>query len=884
MAYKKIGDYGIIGNLVTTALVGNDGAVDWMCLPFMDSPSVFAAILDDERGGRFLIQPAETWDSVQDYLPDTNVLRTRFRTREGVADLIDFMPIGAMPGTEGRHRLLRRVELREGRMPLRIECSPRPEYGAVVPACWRDGQLLRFGDDGEGLWLYCDRPLTWSGEATALELTAGESLWLVFGGGEPPVDTSAAAFERSLEETCGYWRDWVAQGRLGKYPADGFWQRRLDRSALVLKLLQFEESGAMAAAATMSLPAILYANRNWDYRYSWVRDTSMTLYALAEMGHLEEMGNYLKWIDAICGAGAAAELSVVYRLREPTPPDGETLHPQLRGYKGSAPVRSGQYVVVQHQHDCYGDILDTAFAASHFIGKVDMASWRVLRPLVDHVCTLWREPDNGLWEMRRPPAHYTHSKVMCWVALDRGIKIAEHYGFPAPLERWRTEREAVRADVLAHGYNAERGCFTQHYETDQVDAALLLLPLVNFLPVEDPRMAGTIAVIEQELFDRGLLLRYRLDDGLPGQESGFLICLFWYLNCLILQGRLDEVEEHLRGIGHYANPLGLFGEQYDPEYREIRGNYPQAYSHIGYAMTVLNYLDARRPRRLPRPMPWGERWRLLLRPRLLNLPPREPYPQAAPPQQGHPAQRLKREMNILRGLFYDGHKQRVDYGAIGESDYYRVFRATAASLADFDVAELQSDAERIAFWINLYNAIVVHGVVELGVMVSVRELPLFFGRVAYRVGGRVYTADDIEHGILRGNARPPNRPWRRFGRRDPRLAYAVREVDPRIHFALVCASRTCPPIEVYTADELDHQLATSAEVFVNGTSHIDRAVRRLELSEIFNWYRPDFHRSDAELVRYVADLLYDEEAAQWLRGQAPSLRLAYRRYDWRLNR
>ena len=881
MAYKQIGDYGIIGDLATVALVGKDGAIDWLCLPYLDSPSTFAALLDDHRGGRFAITPLPPWDSVQEYLSQTNVLRTRFRSSDGEAELIDFMPIGSSR-PDYHCRLLRRLQCRKGRLTFRIECTPRPDYATKQPR-WSDIGDGLFGveTDSEHFWFYSSRKLGWHKEQGELEMTKDEVVWLVFAYGEATTAPQVTELEEELQSCCTYWRQWIERGRLGKYPTSGFWQEQLDRSALTLKLLQFVQTGAIAAAPTMSLPAILFGNRNWDYRFSWVRDASMTLFALAELGHIDEVSSFLDWVKAITMASKESELGVLYNLREPRPPHGEVELPQLEGYKGSAPVRCGQFVVIQHQHDVYGDLLATLFVASNFVGKIDIDHWRLIPPLVERVCAIWRDPDNGIWEMRRPPAHHTHSKVMCWVALDRAIRIAEHYGFPARLDRWRAERAAIHADVLAHGYSARHNSFVQRYGSEALDSALLLIPLLDFLPIDDPRVSGTIAAIEKELMSDGVLLRYRMDDGLPGQESGFLICLFWYLNCLILQGRLDEVEEYLRRIDRYASPLGLFGEQFDPEYREIRGNYPQAYSHIGHAMTVHNYLAARRQTTPPGPCPMRTRLRLQWQPMTLN---KIPQGEELPTVEGHPAQRLKHEMNVLRGLFYDGHHQRVDYAAIQQAEYYRRFCATAAELERFDPTELNSDTERIAFWINLYNAMVVHGVVETGVGNSIKEVPRFFSRIGYCIGGLFYTPDDIEHGILRGNARPPYRLRRCFRRNNPRLAFIVNKPDPRIHFALVCASRTCPPIDVYTPEELDLQLETSAQVFINGGCQIDRERRELTLSSIFRWYRPDFQLDDDGLVRWLARYFYEEQDQKWLQDNAARIRLRYQPYDWRLNR
>lgn len=875
MPYKKIGEYGVIGDGATLALIGRDGALDWMCLPFMDSPSVFAAILDDAKGGRFSIRPDAPYDSSQVYLPDTNVLQTRFRTAEGELELTDFMAAGSVERADPL--LLRRAAVCRGRVSVALECSPRFDYARRMPAREPAEGGLVFRSAGERLALATSRPLAWDGERACAGLAEGEVLWLAMGYGEARPPQTGAECERLLESTRGYWRGWVLQSETWSARRDSFWQEKLDRAALVLKLLQVRKTGAIAAAGTTSLPAIVYGERNWDYRLSWIRDTSMTLSALFELGHVAETGQYLAWIEKITSRGARGQLSIVYRLQEPVAPGEETELGHLSGYKSSRPVRIGQYVIHQRQHDIYGELLDALFAVSRLVGKISFEHWKVLQPLVGEVIRVWREPDDGIWEARIGPRHYVHSKLMCWVALDRAIKIAEHYGFPGDLARWEAEREAVRKDILERGYNEKRGSFTQHYDTEAVDAALLLIPLTGFLPCADHRVEGTIKLIERELLHERAMLRYKVEDGLEGQEQGFMICLFWYLHCLILQGRLDEVDGYLREAGRYTNHLGLFGEQYDPRYQEITGNFPQAYSHIGYATTVLRYLEARRERVEPDAIGWMRRLALLFGPAMLNE-----DVKAVEPAAERPARAMRRAMNVVRGQFYDGHAQRVDYAAIRGAEAYKVFRGLAAQLADFDPASLQTDAERIAFWTNVFNALVIHGVVELGIRESVKEVPLFFDCIRYRIGGEVYTATDIEHGILRANEAPPYRLRRRLRGEDPRRRCMVRKIDPRIHFALVCASRTCPPIEAYDPDKIEDQLDAAARTFINATSSLDGD--RLHVSEIFRWYRKDFGAAPDAVVRAVARHLYDRDAAARIERDAQRIRLAYTPYDWRLNR
>ncbi|MEN8136402.1 MAG: glycoside hydrolase family 15 protein [Thermodesulfobacteriota bacterium] len=883
MTYKNISDYGIVGNGLTLALIGKDGSLDWMCLPFMDSPSVFAANLDHDKGGRFLIQPAGSWDSVQSYIPRTNILKTIFRTGAGEIELLDFMPAGnhSDKNPENRTRLLRYIRCLRGRMAIDLEFRPRFDYARSIPT-WLEMSPTKWlcQGGGEQITLFANRKLNWENEQSHLNLSAGETLWLGLNYGELENLPEVALLEELLSQTKTYWVEWTRAQETGKYPLRGFWQDSLDRAALVLKLLQFRDTGAIAAAASCSFPTIIYGTRNWDYRFSWIRDTSMTLTALYELGHVQEVSQYLGWLKNLAKQGDGASLEVLYKLREPVAPSGEEELKHLAGYKNSRPVLTGQFNIGQHQHDIYGEVLEMIFVMSRLVGKIDPDYWNFVRSQVNHVVKIWKEKDNGIWELRTGPYHVTHSKVMCWVALDRGIKIAEHYGFPAELDLWKKEREAVHQDVLARGYNRKRRSFTQHFATEEVDAALLLMPLVGFLPFDHPMITNTIRAIEEDLLVDGIPLRYKNDDGLPGQEHGWLICLFWYLRCLIGQQRFAEVDAYLHQVERYANHLGLFGEEYDTRFREITGNFPQAFSHIGFATTVLEYLDARRSYKAAKPMPLKTKLALFFRPRFLT-------PEISGDEissVADPGKEVKRIMNILRGQFYDGQQQRVDYQLIRETDYFQDFQKAVAGLSHFDPHTLAEDSDKIAFWTNVFNALVIHAVIELGINKSVKEAPFFFQRSQYKIGDHLFTLSDIEHGILRGNAVPPYRFSKQFRKGDPRLSFCIRTPEPRIHFALVCASRTCPPIEAYESDKLDEQLDTSATVFINATTKTDKSSNAISISKIFKWYRADFQMTDQELIRFIASYLYDQQDTDWLNKNGDTITISYLDYDWRLNR
>jgi GH15 family glucan-1,4-alpha-glucosidase len=882
VGYAPLSEYSAIGNGYTLALVSRTGSVDWLGLPHLDSPTVFAAILDDRSGGRFAVAPERDFDAVARYRAETNLLDTRFRTRTGEALLTDFFPAGrhARENPENNGRLVRRIQGLSGQLSLRIICDVRFDYGRRPPRWERaNNRRWRLISKDRHLLLTASHPLFWEGRAARLRVKEGETVWLTLTWGGESVPDSGELSDL-LESTERYWRDWRRAGDTGKYPATGFWRESLDRTALTLKLLQFRPTGAIAAGATAALPAVIHGGRNRDDRHALLREAAATLTALSELGHYGEVRAYLDWVRRVLRESGPEELQPRYRLDRPRPPAGEREMPQLAGYQSSAPVRIGQANAGGPRHFIYGEVLELFFTLSRYVGKITVRDWELIRPLVDRACEVWRSPDYGIWEWPAGPRHFTHSKLMCWVALDRGIKIARHYGFRADLGRWRSERAAVRREILRRGVNKRTGAFRRHFDTDAVDAALLRIPLVDFLPASDRRVAATIRAVESELLRDGVVLRYAGDDAHQEPENGVLICLFWYLRCLIRRGRLDEVETHLRRAEGLGGATGLLGEGFDPVFRQITGNYPQALSHVGYAAAVLEYLEARKAPSPPRKMPWSRRMGLLFRDRHIS-PPRKSVRKAP---SSEPDRELRQVVSRLVGHFYDGHEQRVAYPGIRASAYFGQVRACIAALRGFNPETLATDAERIAFWTNLFNTLVVHAVIELGVRDSIREAPFFFRRAVYTIGGVRYRLGDIEHGVLRGNRRPPHWSFRPFSDADPRLRVGPETPDPRVHFALVRASRTCPPIQAYTPDSLDEQLDTSARVFINATSQLDMDDRTLWVSETFKWYRKDFGFDDADLVRFVARHWYRSDPADWLTAEADRIVIRYLPYDWRLNR
>lgn len=900
--YKRIDSYGVIGDLRTTALIGQDGSLDWLCLPFLDSPSVFAALLDDRQGGRFLLQPTEPFDSSSDYLPRTNVLVTRFRTRSGVLRLTDFMPLGFTQDEAedqqgaSRQAVYRLLEVEHGWVEVRAIFQPRFDYARTETRleAISDGVLASGG--GKSLALTCSRSLEIGQDrAEAIwDLEVPDRVWLRLGSTESgqcslkdKACEDVADSDRALQETADFWRAWLNRSETGRSADPGMYRDMVERSALVLKLLFFQPSGAMAAAPTTSLPESIGGSRNWDYRFTWIRDTAFTLKALFKLGHLSETESYLRWIEGILSGHSTGKLRIMYGLRgEEELPETELNH--LDGYKGSRPVRIGNEAASQVQMDIYGELMDAVLQLSDYVGKIDAEKWPVLRAICDYVCSAWHQPDYGIWEVRGGPRHFVYSKVMCWVALDRGLTIARRYGFPADNDRWERTRSAIKAEVLEQGFSSSKQAFVQHYGTEELDASTLLIPLLGFLPPDDHRVVSTVEAVIRELGQGDFIYRYRAEDGLQGSEGTFLLCSFWLIDCLIAMGRLQEAEKRLRSAERAASRLGLFAEEYDVSWRESLGNFPQAFTHIGYINSVLNLNEAKSKQRdggqpADQGLPSGKSSlakRLLAGAIRLND---GQVDQNVPA--GELAGRLKTNMNLLRGAFFQSEQGRVAYEQMKNSDLYEEYLDLSRNLKHFDPGRLNNEAEAAAFWINLYNVIVIHGVIELNIRDSVKEVRNFFQRIRYDIGGLEFTPDDIEHGILRANSRPPFSLFKPFGRKDPRLKLALNRLDPRIHFALVCASSSCPPIEIYTAQGLDSELTVSARTFLNaGGIGIDRAQSLVRLSRIFLWYAEDFGADMASRLRFLSQFLYDEQDRAFVQEQAPRLRVEYIPYDWRLNR
>ena len=609
--YPPIESYGIVGNLETTALVDPAGTVAWYPVPHVESPSVFAAILDADKGGHFRIGPVEASETERGYLPRTNVLRTEFRTGAGTVRVTDFMPPTEAEIDEPTRALYRKVECTGGTVDLEIEFAPRHEYGlAETNVRSADGDVIANGGD-QRLTLSSEinlRSTTDSANAAATtRLEADETRWLVLVHGDVSPPTTAGC-DRALRRTVSYWREWAhdhGESESTDCVFGGPWHDTVVRSGLVLKLLAHVDTGAIAAAPTTSLPEEIGGVRNWDYRYSWPRDAAFTVQALAHLGYLREAGAYFDWFLELCRM-PPGEIRPVYGLHGEVDLEERELD-HLEGYRGSRPVRIGNAAVDQRQIDVYGELVLALSVAVHHGWELGENDWSAYRNIVDYAADVWEQPDSGIWEVRSQRRHFVHSKLMCWVALDRGIAMAEQSEWNAPLDWWREVRERIRTSILDRGFDEERNTFTRTFDGDSLDATALLIPVVGFLPFDDDRVRGTIAAVRRVLeTDEGFVRRYDGEDGLPGDEGTFTLCSFWLVDVLALSGQIAEARERFRELLAYVSPLGLMAEEIDLATDEgvHRGNFPQAFSHVGLINSAL-YLGRLSNPEKPGPDPVG---------------------------------------------------------------------------------------------------------------------------------------------------------------------------------------------------------------------------------------------------------------------------------------
>jgi GH15 family glucan-1,4-alpha-glucosidase len=604
MPYQPIEDYGIIGNMRTVALVGMNGSIDWHCSPNFDSPSVFGAILDDKKGGRFQIAPlADRVRHKQFYWPSTNILVTRFSHEDGIVEIEDFMPVGYAADALSYHQLHRRVRCVRGSVRLAMTCRPAFDYGrqAHEAKLVEGGAIFRSKNTNFRLFSSVALEIDKQNGATAeFVLEESQSKTFIFqhdGEATPPPDPlSELEAKEPFERTVKFWQDWLSHCTYR-----GRWRERVERSALVLKLLTFEPTGAIVAAPTTSLPEVIGGSRNWDYRFAWVRDAAFTVYAFVRLGFYAEAAGFMNWLQHYVAKHphTGVQLPTVFTIHgEALPPEEALDH--WEGYLASSPVRIGNAASEQYQADIYGELMDSLYLSNKYVGPIAYDFWVRIRHRLDWICDNWQKPDEGIWEMRSGKQDFVYSKLMNWVALDRGIRLADKRSFPGDRQRWMHERDAIYEEVMTKGWNEKRQAFTQFYGSEDLDASVLIMPLVFFMAPTDPRMISTLKAILEKPQDGGLVsdgLVYRYPpqprvDGLPGEEGTFNMCSFWLVEALTRAGTanpawLDEARLLFERMLGYANHLGLYAEQTSAQGQAL-GNFPQAFTHLALISAAFN--------------------------------------------------------------------------------------------------------------------------------------------------------------------------------------------------------------------------------------------------------------------------------------------------------
>ncbi len=589
--YQPIENYGVIGDLNTVALVGLNGSIDYMCFPFFDSPTIFAALLDINRGGCFQINPLiQDSKNKQLYIPDTNVLLTRFLSQNGISELTDFMPVEDM--YEGKI-LMRRITNIKGELRYCMNCKPRFNYARSEHKANMHNNSIIFESEGEDhtvLRLKSNVKLEIkNGDGFAeFTLKPGESadfiLELVKDG--KPFDFNLSDLvTNKLYETMNYWKSWIDASHY-----KGRWREAVNRSALVLKLLTSYDYGSIIASPTFGLPEYIGGTRNWDYRYTWIRDASFTIYAFLNLGYTKEAEQFMKWVEKKCeDIGDAGNLGLMYTIDGKNVPD-EIVLSNLEGYKKASPVRIGNNANNQLQLDIYGELMDSVYLYNKYGNRISHDFWTDITKQINWISCNWNEKDEGIWEVRGGKRHFLYSRFMCWVSLDRAVRLAEMSSFPYP-SKWREERDKIFNDIFIEFWNDKRKTFTQYKNADTVDAATLLMPLIRFISPKDPRWLSTLKTIEHDLVSDSLVYRYRFkeaaSDGLKTGEGTFSMCTFWYIECLSRSGQLQKARLFFEKMMGYANHLGLFSEQLG-EQGEALGNFPQAFTHLGMISAALN--------------------------------------------------------------------------------------------------------------------------------------------------------------------------------------------------------------------------------------------------------------------------------------------------------
>ncbi|PYC01820.1 glucoamylase [Pseudomonas koreensis] len=587
---SPIGAHGIIGDMRSAALVNDKGSVDFFCWPEFDSPTIFCSLLDTPEAGIFQLAP-DLPDARREqiYLPDTNVLQTRWLSEHAVVEITDLLPIG--DDVDALPLLMRRVRVVSGSATFNLRCAVRHDYGRADTRAEMDAQDVTFHAAGQpSIRLASDQALQIDAQAAVAQFTLehNETAAFMLGGSDDPRFAEGAA-ELCMERTLKYWRGWIGQSNYR-----GRWREIVNRSALALKLLTSRRHGAILAAATFGLPETPGGERNWDYRYTWIRDASFTVYAFMRLGFVDEANHYMQWLRGRVSdcCGKPMKLNILYAIDgQQELPETELTH--LSGHGGAQPVRIGNGAYDQIQLDIFGELMDAVYLVNKYGDAISHEGWRHVGEVVDQVCETWQSEDVGIWEMRGETHHFLHSRLMCWVALDRAIRLASKRSLPAPFARWDQTRQAIYTDIWDNFWDEERGHFVQYKGGTALDGSMLLMPLVRFVSAKDPRWLSTLEAIEKTLVRDGMVYRYRNEDanidGLSGTEGAFAACSFWYVECLARAGQVEKAHLEFEQLLRYANPLGLYAEEFDSHGRHL-GNTPQALTHLAL-ISAASFLD-----------------------------------------------------------------------------------------------------------------------------------------------------------------------------------------------------------------------------------------------------------------------------------------------------
>lgn len=593
MAYQPIENYGVIGNMRSIALVGMNGSIDFLCYPNFDSPTVFASLLDEKNGGSFWLQPEIDGEhSRQLYLPQTNILITRFLSESGVAELTDFMPI-AGDGSEP-NEIIRTVSVVKGDIQFLLRCAPRFDYGRSEHELEVEGTHAIFTPKEKScppMGLYSSVKIEREGDAVTarFRLKAGERATFVFGAVHPHVEAPREErVQRRFQDTRDFWSNWINQSNY-----KGRWREMVTRSALILKLFISQEYGSLIAAPTFALPEDPGGVRNWDYRFTWLRDASFTLYALVRLGFVTESEKFISWIkDRLSFDAENGPLQVMYRINGSQELEEQILE-HFEGYRCSRPVRIGNAASHQLQLDIYGEMMDSIYLSNKYGDAISHVDWLDVQRILEWLSKNWQRPDDGIWEVRGGRQEFLHSRMMCWVAFDRAIRLAEKRSLSAPLQEWYGSRDAIRQDIFANFWNDKGKYFVQHKGSEELDASALLMPMMRFISPSDPMWLSTLDAIEKRLAEDTLVYRYDTErnrvDGLPGREGSFTACSFWYIECLARSGKLEKAQLLFEKMLGYANHLGLYSEELGSSGQHL-GNFPQALTHLALISTAT-YLD-----------------------------------------------------------------------------------------------------------------------------------------------------------------------------------------------------------------------------------------------------------------------------------------------------